>query len=154
MLWTDKEPLFTLIHQGRSEGKKRGLDIAGMRSIPRLQVRYTLKNTASVYINYTTDTTDGSGNVRHDSSPRLRRGVTTKNKQDDDGALKKSPTHRVMRVIGRYILYTLSVQGRQRCLASAPAIRPCCFGRVFTFSTTPFALADRASVRKYHWRTF
>ena len=51
------------------------------------------------------------------------------------------------------MLYTLSVQGRQGRLASAPTIRPCCLRRVFTFSTTAFTLADGTSVSECQWMT-
>jgi len=51
------------------------------------------------------------------------------------------------------MLYTLSVQGRQSRLASASAIRPCCLGRVFTCSSTTYALANRANVSECQWMT-
>jgi len=149
LLWTKKEPVFTpTAHSTKKEKEKR--DIAGIRSTKRLQVRYTLKNTASVYMitRQTRRTSQFMFNTT--PAPGYGGGVTSKNKQDEEEVLETSE-HRIRNggggraeerrgERGDYILYTLSVQG---CLASASAIRPCSLGGILAFSTAPFTLADR-----------
>jgi len=100
-LWANKEPVFTptahstTIRRPFDRSEEGDLDIAGTRSTQRLQVRYILKNTASVYT--ITRQTRRTVQLMFDETPApgLRSGVTTKNKQDDEQVLKKTSGHRI-----------------------------------------------------------